>query len=337
MQAEVLTLRKSEAAIETGVSVAEREVASLPTPLISVVMTIYNRAHLLRRTLEAFVDQNFGYLNWELVIVDDASEDPLVDLLNSFRGDIRIRHVVMHKSLSKILVKANCPALGLNIGFRKARGYWIYKTDPEVMPITDTLQQAFEGARNDIALYGQVHWVPEMVQKLMEEREITPGMAKAASTKIVGPGQETPFYFIGVFPRDLIMAIGGIDERYLSGVAGEDDDFALRIQIAGAKWTWDHRMEGLHQYHGPWWHQLPGRGIGDELHMHNLNLLRDLGKRLGEQVYPMDHTPRVYPGSLEERVEKVRVNRDHEWGSFDAVIADRLLEEEPRASSDQEA
>ena len=295
----VLTSLGTGTGVETAVVPAEKKVEPLPKPAISVVMTIHNRAHLLRRTLEAFVEQDFGYKNWELVIVDDASDDPLSDLLNSFRGDIRIRHVIMHKSLSKIPVKSNCPALGLNIGFKKARADYIYKTDPEVMPITGTLANAFLTSNDHLSLYGQVHWCPEHTQELLDEGSITPEIAMGASQPIVGPGRAVPFYFIGVFPKQTIMDIGGIDERYLEGVAGEDDDFAMRMQYAGAMWGWNFGMQGLHQYHGPWWFELLGREIGGELHRHNLALLRDLGKRLGERVYPMDHSPRTYPGTDE--------------------------------------
>ena len=43
------------------------------SPLISVIIPTYNRAHLLGETLDSVMAQT--YQNWECIVVDDGSTD----------------------------------------------------------------------------------------------------------------------------------------------------------------------------------------------------------------------------------------------------------------------
>ncbi len=59
-------------------------------PLVSVVMPTHNRAHLLREAISSVTDQTF--VNWELLVCDDASEDDTGRVVAGF-DDERIRHL----------------------------------------------------------------------------------------------------------------------------------------------------------------------------------------------------------------------------------------------------
>ena len=41
--------------------------------MISIIMPTYNRAYIIERAIKSVLDQTYN--NWELIIVDDASED----------------------------------------------------------------------------------------------------------------------------------------------------------------------------------------------------------------------------------------------------------------------
>ena len=60
------------------------------SPLITVVIPTYNRAHLLDRAIRSVLDQSFR--DWELVIADDGSTDDTARVVDAF-GDRRIRYV----------------------------------------------------------------------------------------------------------------------------------------------------------------------------------------------------------------------------------------------------
>ena len=104
---------------------------------ISVVMTIYNRANLLDKTLSSFSRQTFPKKQYEIVLVDDQSTDNIEEVLQKHK-DLRIQHIIMDRNKSHYPATSNCPALGLNIGFKQARAEIIYKTDPEMYQVGET-------------------------------------------------------------------------------------------------------------------------------------------------------------------------------------------------------
>lgn len=60
------------------------------TPLVSVLMTVYNRAPYLPLAIQSVLDSS--YEHFELIIVDDCSTDRSVEIANSFaQKDSRIR------------------------------------------------------------------------------------------------------------------------------------------------------------------------------------------------------------------------------------------------------
>ncbi len=59
-------------------------------PLVSIVIPIYNRAHLIGETLKSVINQT--YSNWECIVVDDGSTDNIEELIESFKSkDPRIK------------------------------------------------------------------------------------------------------------------------------------------------------------------------------------------------------------------------------------------------------
>ena len=89
------------------------------SPLVSVVIPTYNRAHLIGRTIESVLGQSYD--NVELVIVDDGSKDNTRDVIVG-KYDARVRY----------FQKPNGgPASARNFGFREARGDYVALLDSD--------------------------------------------------------------------------------------------------------------------------------------------------------------------------------------------------------------
>lgn len=91
-------------------------------PLVSIMMTSYNRAPLIGEAIKSVLSQN--YFNWELLILDDASTDQTAEVVANF----------VHKDKRIIY----CPApqnLGIsknrNRGFSIAKGTYIAVLDSD--------------------------------------------------------------------------------------------------------------------------------------------------------------------------------------------------------------
>jgi len=67
-------------------------------PLVSVLMTTYNRSKYLSMAVESVMAST--YQNWELLIVDDQSTDNCVEIAQAFAAkDPRIKSIVNEKNI----------------------------------------------------------------------------------------------------------------------------------------------------------------------------------------------------------------------------------------------
>lgn len=61
----------------------------IKSPLISVILPVYNRVEYLHQAISSVIDQTYD--NWELLIADDASSLETQDLLASYRDNSKIK------------------------------------------------------------------------------------------------------------------------------------------------------------------------------------------------------------------------------------------------------
>lgn len=67
-------------------------------PLISVIIPTYNRADLLRSSLESLLRQKLSKSAFEVIVVNDGSTDSTEDICQSFRQLMDIKHVYQRNS-----------------------------------------------------------------------------------------------------------------------------------------------------------------------------------------------------------------------------------------------
>ncbi|WP_179351891.1 glycosyltransferase family 2 protein [Winogradskyella vidalii] len=93
-------------------------------PLASIIIPVYNRAHLIVETLDSIMQQS--YLNWECLVVDDVSTDTTVEVITSYaEKDSRIK---LYKRPDTKPKGANACR---NIGLDKAQGNYIVFFDSD--------------------------------------------------------------------------------------------------------------------------------------------------------------------------------------------------------------
>lgn len=61
-------------------------------PFFSIIIPTYNRGHILPKTIQSALNQEFE--DWELIVVDDGSTDNTKEIIESFsQNDLRIRYI----------------------------------------------------------------------------------------------------------------------------------------------------------------------------------------------------------------------------------------------------
>jgi glycosyltransferase involved in cell wall biosynthesis len=170
------------------------------TPLVSIVIPTYNRAHLLARAIKSVLTQT--YQNIELIIVDDASADNTEDVVKGF-SDPRV-HYIRHDQ------NRGCSA-ARNTGIKESKGEFVALLDSDDEYLSEKIEESLKVFRDSFRNLGVVasnYW------------RVVDGK------KYVGVSRKMPFLYFGVFSRDVFEKIGLFDE---SIEFCEDLDFFMRL------------------------------------------------------------------------------------------------------------
>ncbi len=87
----------------------------------SIILPTYNRAHRIKLAIQSIIDQQF--VNWELIIVDDASIDNTEELIQPYLSDSRIRYIKNERNQERCVSR--------NIGVNAAKGDYICFLDSD--------------------------------------------------------------------------------------------------------------------------------------------------------------------------------------------------------------
>ncbi len=117
----------------------------LPTPMVTVLMPVYNASRYLGPAIESILQQTFR--DFELLIINDASTDGCQEILSSFSDD-RIRLLENKNNLGL--------ANTLNRGLHAAAGEFIARQDADDLSHPERLESQVEflRAHPDVALVG---------------------------------------------------------------------------------------------------------------------------------------------------------------------------------------
>ena len=190
------------------------------TLLISIIIPVYNRAHLVPAAIQSVLNQT--EINWELIIVDDCSTDNIKGVISEYK-DERIKFFRLP------LNKGNAGAR--NEGVRNAKGEYIFFLDSDDIMLPNALncftEQYSKTPNIDFAFGGyqtknqttgvtnEIFWKPSKKIPFIKELKIGTGC--------------------GLFVRrDIFDNVGLFDERLRVAV---DTDWLIRLDNEGYKPT----------------------------------------------------------------------------------------------------
>lgn len=218
---------------------------------LSIVMPCHDRAHDLRRVLEAYDRQTSD--DFELIAVDDASRDATPDVLARHRPrryPLRVERLARNAG----------PATARNRGLELARGALVLFVGDDILPdaglVAGHLAAHAAAPDAEVAVLGRVEWPADMPRNSLMRHVDGPG-AQQFSYAHFADGQEYDY-------RHLYTANVSLKRRFLhdSGMrfdtefpyaAFEDAELAFRLSARGLRIRYAAAPVGYHyHYHTVW-------------------------------------------------------------------------------------
>jgi len=224
---------------------------------VSVIISMKNRADFLNRTLFTYAKQTMSKKEFEIIIVDDGSTDDILGLCKKHAkiSGLQFQHIRVDSSKGAIKQKGWTPALTNNIGFKKARGSVLVITGPETLQKETNMEQTWKACHGPTCVYGVVYKSNERfvdaIKKNLKwiEYEYFKTLMNDHKADLERPSTGGFWWYYAATRKEYIMTARGVDERFMLGISGEDDDFAARMRFLGLRLMHDHDILGIHQNH----------------------------------------------------------------------------------------
>jgi len=183
---------------------------------ITVLMSVYNGEHYLRKAIQSILSQTFT--DFEFIIINDGSTDSTSSILNSYT-DSRIHLIRNVQNIG--LVKS------LNKGLQLARGEYIARMDADDISLPERLykQVRFLDENPSVAMVGS--WT-EVINEdsIIEEIWQVPTSSHLLRWRLLFHNTFT--HSAVMFRKNIISQLGGYNDKAISA---EDYDLWSRISF----------------------------------------------------------------------------------------------------------
>lgn len=276
----------------------------------SVIISMKNRKDFLDRTLYTYDNQTMPKSEFEIVIIDDGSEQDLLSVCkkHSELSGLQFQFIRVDSRKGAVPQRGWTPALTNNIGFKKARGAVHIITGPETLQKETNMEKTWEVCNGPKCVYGVVHkshvGFVNMLRKdkgWHENKTFTDLLRRSGHT-FMKPAIRGFWWYYAAARREYIMAIKGVDEKYMGGMCGEDDDFAARMIFLGLRLMHDFEILGIHQNHSR----------EDKCDNHSIRFDSVTWQRL------RTHNRALLEGC--KNAKRPEANRGINWGAEEAII-----------------
>lgn len=187
------------------------------TPTVTVVVAAHNADQTLKEAMDSILDQSFQ--DWEMIVVDDASNDSTSQILDTYADDSRIQVVRNNRNLGS--------GASRNLALNLAKGEYILVQDADDVSRPNRMQLLLDQFTRDSSLgavSGQVAefgaWGGPVAGNWPITRSEIEGRRRRGQMPLAHPAS--------MFRRDLALNVGGYDEA-----CRRAQDYALFMRMRG--------------------------------------------------------------------------------------------------------
>lgn len=203
----------------------------------SVVIPTFNRATVLKQTIEALARQDFDPDEFEVLVVDDGSQDDTPELLHGLNDALPIRLQAFRQDNRK-------QGAARNLGARNAGGKHLLFLGDDIVPASDFLKSH----RKTHLRYRDVHLPEKLVSvgytRWPDSFQVTRFLRFIGEEGwqfgygLIDDPEDLPFNFLYTsnvsLSRSFFLECGGFDEDFQE-YGWEDIELGIRVKRAGGR------------------------------------------------------------------------------------------------------
>lgn len=193
---------------------------------VSVIIPTRNRAKVVRECLNYILNQS--YSPYEVIVVDDGSEDDTIDVLRGFSEFANFRYISIPERKG--------PAFCRNLGVKESDGEIILFIDSDIFTFSNFIEahiNTHKAYREEVLVVGPVISISNIGREFPKK-----GSILDFSNAYFASGNAS-------LPKDLFWQVGGFDEVF--NVYGwEDIEFGFKLKRLGIKSVKNPSAVGYH-------------------------------------------------------------------------------------------
>lgn len=198
---------------------------------VSVIICSYNRAHLLQRTLHSLAEQTMPQDRFEVIVVDDGSDDDTAMICETMRSRLKnLRYVSNGKNIG--LARAR------NAGVSESLGKYLLFTDDDCIPHKNWIERLRSTLEHEMIVAGAVTSTStnyfKLCHNISQFHAFMPGNKDGPIEFIAGANM--------ALQRSVLEKLNGFENV---GCA-EDTEFILRARSAGYRVFYAHDAVVIH-------------------------------------------------------------------------------------------
>jgi len=216
---------------------------------VSLILPSYLRPELLELGLRSIASRMIRF-DFEVIVVNDGLEDDTRLVCERFNYNrFNVKYIFTGQRNSKDNMIYRNPAKVLNIGIKASTGDILVLSCPEMYHVDSALTDVVLQVINNPNAIG----TPQIIH-FDNDGQLTDMFAMCNLEYTLDYCQQCPHSsqmpFLMAVWKDKVMQIGGYDEDYNDGYAGEDNDLMDRLHAIGCRYS-KVDTKVVHLYHGP--------------------------------------------------------------------------------------
>lgn len=203
---------------------------------ISIIIPSYNKLSYLKTTLRALESLDFPKDSFEVVAVDDGSQEDDYSTIRPEQYNYQLR--IIHHSSNRGRAAAR------NSGVRESQGWILAFLDDDMCVVPEFLKAHLRHheSRSGRVVIGNMQRSPEVPSTALVRYLDSRGVHK------LKPGEPVPFRYFATgnvsLERELFSKVGLFDERFRE-FGGEDLELGYRLHKAGAEFCYETKAQSF--------------------------------------------------------------------------------------------